>query len=132
MLFEVAPTPLLFATVPSGSPLRRGVRGIASCVIVARARCPHSRTYLQVKRLQIGFIIWRVLLLGALTADERKLRDGLRRQLGDAISAKDLTTRTGELTRHNQQLVGQASQAAADGQALRALDENRPSAASGA
>jgi len=91
----------------------------------------------------------------ALRADRDKLRDGIRRQLGqqlDAISAKDLTTRIGELTRHNQQLADQASQAAADSQALRARiaeleadlaaartslrrmirDENRPAPATGA
>jgi chromosome segregation ATPase len=58
-----------------------------------------------------------------LRTDRDKLRDGIRRQLGqqlDAISAKDLTTRIGELTRRNQQLAGQASQAAADSHALRA------------
>lgn len=58
-----------------------------------------------------------------LAAGCRKLRDGIRRQLGqqlDAISAKDLTTRIGELTRHNQQLADQAGHAAADSQALRA------------
>ena len=89
-----------------------------------------------------------------LRADRDKLRDAIRRQLGqqlDAISATDLTTRIGELTRHNQQLAGQASQAAADSQALRARvaeleadlaaartslrrmirDENRPAAVSG-
>jgi Family of unknown function (DUF6262) len=87
-----------------------------------------------------------------LRADRDKLRDAIRRQLGqqlDAITAKDLTTRIGELTRHNQQLAGQA---AADSQALRARiaeleadlaaartslrrmirDENRPAAATSA
>jgi hypothetical protein len=90
-----------------------------------------------------------------LRAERDKLRDGIRRQLGqqlDAISAKDLTTRIGELTRHNQQLADQASQAVSDSQALRARiaeleadlaaartslrrmirDENRPAAATGA
>jgi predicted nuclease with TOPRIM domain len=90
-----------------------------------------------------------------LRAERDKLRDGIRRQLGqqlDAISAKDLTTRIGELTRRNQQLADQASRAAADSQALRARvaeleadlaaartslrrmirDENRPAAATGA
>jgi hypothetical protein len=89
-----------------------------------------------------------------LRADRDKLRDAIRRQLGqqlDAISAKDLTTRLGELTRHNQQLADQASRAAADSHALRARvaeleadlaaartslrrmirDENRPAAATG-
>jgi predicted nuclease with TOPRIM domain len=90
-----------------------------------------------------------------LRAERDTLRDGIRRQLGqqlDAISAKDLTTRIGELTRRNQQLADQASRAAADSQALRARvaeleadlaaartslrrmirDENRPAAATGA
>ncbi len=90
--------------------------------------------------------------IGDLRAERDKLRDGIRRQLGqqlDAISAKDLTTRIGELTRRNQQLADQASQSATDSQALRARiaeleadlaaartslrrmirDENRPTAA---
>jgi septal ring factor EnvC (AmiA/AmiB activator) len=54
-----------------------------------------------------------------LRAERDKLRETIRRQL-DTISTKDLTTRIGELTRHNQQLTGQASHAAADSQALRA------------
>jgi chromosome segregation ATPase len=58
-----------------------------------------------------------------LRAERDKLRDGISRQLGqqlDATSSRDLATRIGELTRHNQQLADQASQAAADSQALQA------------
>jgi chromosome segregation ATPase len=85
--------------------------------------------------------------------DERdNLRDAIRRQLGqqlDTLSAKDLTTRIDELTRHNHQLADQASRAASSNQTLQARiaeletdltaartslrrmihDENRPSPA---
>jgi chromosome segregation ATPase len=73
-------------------------------------------------------------------------------RLGLNLTAEDLTTRIGELTRHNQQLADQASHAAADSQALRTRiaeleadlaaartslrrmirDENRPATATGA
>ena len=45
-----------------------------------------------------------------LRADRERLRDGMRRQLGrdlDSLDAADLTTRLGELARHNQQLTEQ-------------------------
>jgi chromosome segregation ATPase len=59
----------------------------------------------------------------ALRAERDKLRDAIRRQLGqqlDTLTTRDLATRIDELTRHNQQLADQASRAASSNQALQA------------